>query len=318
MKQRRTKKALVAMACLCFVLGLYSGKAIARERHEEKFEKTESLARDGKVFLSNISGSIEVKTWAEEKVKIEALKVSEASTLSRAQENAKMVLIEVKKEANILRVETKYPEHRGKDSINVSVNYQLWIPDKASIDLDCVSGEVTAEGIGGSARVNTVSGTIKLKNVEKGAECNSTSGDLVLQNIKGDIDANTTSGTISASQIVGSINSGTVSGTIEMSEVSDAKTIKASSVSGSIRYQGKINPDGRYSLKTTSGQVEMTLPSDSSFELDADTFSGHIDSDFPIEISGKIVPRQFHGVVNKGGARISLSSFSGNIKLRKS
>jgi len=99
---------------------------------------------------------------------------------------------------------------------------------------------------------------------------------------------------------------------------SKSQLFKASSVSGSIRYQGKINPDGRYSLKTTSGQVEMTLPSDSSFELEADTFSGHIDSDFPIEISGKIVTREFHGVVNKGGARISLSSFSGNIKLRKS
>jgi DUF4097 and DUF4098 domain-containing protein YvlB len=316
MKQKIIKKALVAMACLCFVLSLYSGKAIARERHEEKFERIESLARDGKVFLSNISGSIEVKTWAEEKVKIDALKVSEASTLSRAQENAKMVLIEVKKEANILRIETKYPEHRRGYSINVSVNYKLWIPDKAFVDLNSVSGEVTAEGIGGSARVNTVSGTINLENVEKGADCKSTSGDLVLQNIKGDIDANTTSGEISASKIVGSIHAVSVSGDIELNDVSEAKVIKASSVSGSISYQGKINSDGKYSLKTTSGQIVMDLPSDSGFELEADTFSGHIDSDFPIEISGKIAPREFHGVVNKGGGYISLSSFSGSIRIK--
>jgi hypothetical protein len=317
MKKRRIRKALVTLACFCFVLGLYSAKAAARERFEEKFEKTESLARDGKVFLSNVSGRIEVKTWAEEKVKIDALKVSQASTLSRAQENAKKVLIEVKKEANMLRIETKYPEHRGGDSINVSVNYQLWIPDKASVDLDCVSGEVAAEGIGGSARLKTISGAIKLKDVEKGADCNSTSGDLVLENIKGDVDAYTTSGLISANQIAGSIDAETVSGSIEMSEVSDAKTVKANSISGSIRYQGKISSEGKYSLKTTSGQVVMTLPSDSSFEFEAETFSGHVDSDFPIQVSGKIGPREIRGVVNKGGAYISLSCFSGSIILKK-
>jgi DUF4097 and DUF4098 domain-containing protein YvlB len=320
MNQKIIKKSLVTIACLSFVLCLYSGKAIARERYEEKFEKTESLARDGKVFLSNISGRIEVKTWAEEKVKIDALKVSEASALSRAQENAKIVLIEVKKEANTLRIETKYPEHRERESINVSVNYQLWIPDKAFVDLDSVSGEVTAEGIGGSARVNTVSGNIKLENVEKGVDCNSTSGDLVLKNVKGDVDANTTSGKISASQIIGSIHAVSVSGDIELSDVSEAKVIKASSVSGSIRYQGKIMPEGKYSLKTMSGQIVLDLPSDSSFELEADTFSGHIDSDFPIEISGKIVPREFprefHAVVNKGGGYITLSSFSGSIGIK--
>jgi len=319
MKQNQLKKGLVILACLCFLSGFSLLGASTREKHEEKFEKTESLARNGKVSLRNIAGRIEVKTWDKEQVKIDALKLSEASTLSRAAENSKKVTIEVKKEDNLLRIETKYPEHgeyRGKDSLNVSVEFRLWIPDKASAEVRSISGDVVAEGIGGSVGVDTVSGTVDVKDAQQGVDCESISGELVLQNIKGDVYANTTSGTISASKIIGSIHAVSVSGSIEFGEVSEAKVIKANSVSGDIRYQGTISSEGRCSLKTTSGRIEMTLPSDSSFELEADTFSGHIDSDFPIQVSGRIAPKEVRGVVNKGGASITLSSFSGSITIK--
>ena len=39
--------------------------ARADERIEQKFEKIESLEKDGKVILSNISGTIEVRGWCE-------------------------------------------------------------------------------------------------------------------------------------------------------------------------------------------------------------------------------------------------------------
>jgi hypothetical protein len=62
----------------------------------------------------------------------------------------------------------------------------------------------------------------------------------------------------------------------------------------------------------------MTIPANSAFEFDAGTFSGVIDSDFPVEVSGKMSSRELHGVVNKGGSALRLSTFSGDIDLKKS
>lgn len=319
MKLNKITRMMILVA-MSLALGLYPVISVAREKHEEKFEKTVALAKDGKVFLSNVSGDIEVKTWKEEQVKIDALKVSEASSLSQAQENSKKVTIEVNKEDNVLRIETKYPEHGkiwGHESLNVSVHYSLWIPEKASLEIKSVSGDVKAEGVGALAGVNAVSGDVDIMRAAQGADCSTVSGELKLEDIAGDVDLKSVSGTITINRVSGSVDAETVSGDIELSEVSDAKSLKLKTLSGDIIYQGKVNPNGRYNLKSHSGDIDMTLPSDSAFEFEAETFSGDIKTDFQLEVSGKISPREFHGVVNKGGAFISVSTFSGNIDLKK-
>jgi len=108
-----------------------------------------------------------------------------------------------------------------------------------------------------------------------------------------------------------------VSGDIELRDVSEAQTVSAKSVSGGITYSGKIKAGGRYELKAHSGDVRMTIPADSTFDFEANTFSGSIDSDFEIQVVGKISPREIHGTVGKGGATIKLKSFSGSIDLKK-
>ncbi|HSA96295.1 MAG TPA: hypothetical protein VLJ16_09600, partial [Acidobacteriota bacterium] len=72
-KLNRTGMAAVVAAV--FIVAFVAGPALAAEqKHEEKFAKTEALAKNGKFYLSNISGQIEVAVWKEAQVKIEALK----------------------------------------------------------------------------------------------------------------------------------------------------------------------------------------------------------------------------------------------------
>ena len=320
MRKFHKPRALIVLATLGLAFVFLSAEAMAGDRHEEKFEKTEALAKDGKVFLSNVSGDIEVRTWDKDEVKIDALKVSEASSLSQAKENCGLVTIEVTKEAGLLRIETKYPQQKtfwGGKSINVSVDYKLWIPAKASAEVKSVSGDVELEAIGGAVKVGVVSGSVTLMKAAAGADLHTVSGDLTLEDIAGNAYLKTVSGDIGVTRIKGSIEAETVSGEIEMREVTEAGSISAKSLSGNVDYQGKINPQGRYTLKSHSGDITMTIPADSGFEFDAETFSGVIDSDFQIEVSGKVSPRELHGVVNKGGAALRLSTFSGDIDLKK-
>jgi hypothetical protein len=318
MRLNKTLKILGIFLALFLFLGIYSSQALAKERYEEKFEKTESLAKDGEVTLKNVSGGIEVKSWNKNQVRIEALKVSKASSLSKAKEGAAKVAIEVEKEGNSIRIETKYPKSKiWKKSVNVSVHYNLWIPEKASIKVKSVSGSVGLEEIGGTAKVDVVSGNVEVKKADKEVDCQTVSGKLILQDITGDAYLKTVSGKIVVNRIRGSIDAETVSGGLDLIEVSKAKVVKGKVLSGSIVYKGDINPEGKYKLKAFSGTVEMILPADSSFEFEAKTFSGTIKTDFKVTTTGVIKKTEMHGVVNQGGADVTLETFSGSIYLRK-
>ncbi|MFO7732277.1 MAG: DUF4097 family beta strand repeat-containing protein [Candidatus Aminicenantes bacterium] len=301
-------------------LALVAAPALAREKYEEKFEKTEALAKDGKVYLSNISGDNVIKTWKENQVRILALKVSQASTAAKAKENAGEVTIEVTREGDGLRIETKYPKRRtpwgGQDSVNVSVDYEVWVPEGASVEVRSVSGDVDMAPIGGRARVNCVSGDVDILGAA-GADVELVSGDLTVENIAGDAYVKAVSGDIRMTGIKGSVGAESVSGDIELVDVSDAATVTGKSVSGDIIYQGTIMPGGRYELKIHSGTIHMDIPASSSFDLEADTFNGVIDSEFEIQVVGKISPREVRGTVGKGGATVRLKSFSGDIELKK-
>lgn len=320
MRNPSIRKAAFLTAALFTVAVVFATPVQGKETYEEKFEKTIALAADGKVHISNVSGDIEVRTWGEAQVKIQALKVSKASSSAKAKENAQKVEIEINEEAKFLRIETKYPKDkkfRGGDSINVSVDYWLWIPGKAAIKASTVSGDVDVEGLGGSAELSAVSGNVDVRKALNGADCNAVSGDLTLSDIQGDVYLRTVSGGIKVKRIKGSINGETVSGDLEMTEVSDASTVRGKVLSGEILYRGSINRNGTYNLKAHSGEVEMILPADSAFDFEAETFSGTIDLDFEVQVSGKISPKEIRGVVNGGGASVNLASFSGNIKLKK-
>jgi len=322
MKLFQKVKWMAVLTGLLFLIGLnlVDGAIDAKEKYEEKFEKTVSLARDGEVNLTNVSGYIEVRTWDRNEVKIDALKISKASTVAKAKENAARVEIVVEKEGNILNIETEYPERKrgwGEDSINVSVNYNLTIPAKASAKITSVSGSIDLEKIGGAAKVKAVSGDVTISEAHKGVDLEAVSGDIHAQNVTGDAYLNAISGRINAEGIRGSIKASVVSGRIELSDVSEADNVHANSVSGSIVYEGKINRGGRYTLTGHSGSVEMIIPSDSAFEFEATTFSGRIQSDFEIKVSGLISKRKISGVVNNGGAVVKLTTFSGNVYLKK-
>jgi hypothetical protein len=319
MRRTKARIGIAILACLAFGLTLGTAAAFGRERYEEKFAKTVALAKDGKVYLVNISGDIEIKSSKEDQVRIEALKVSEASSLEKAKENAALVPIEVTSEAGVVRIETKYPENRGswgRESINVSVDYKIWIPEKASAEVKSVSGDVDTAGIGGQVRVKSVSGDVRVLGAV-GADINVVSGDVTAENIAGDAYLKTVSGTVLATKVKGSVESESVSGDLTLKDVSEARSVSGKTVSGTIAYSGTILPGGNYEFSAHSGNVELRLPAASAFDLEASTFSGVIDSEFQIQVVGKLSPKEVHGTVNGGGARIRAKAFSGNVEIKK-
>ena len=90
------------------------------------------------------------------------------------------------------------------------------------------------------------------------------------------------------------------------------------STSGDIHYSGRILGGGQYEFKSHSGDVIITIGDDVGFELEANTFSGEIESDFEMRVSsGGRHGRSISAVIGNGSAMIEVTTFSGNIMLRK-
>lgn len=302
------RTGFILMLCLLFVLPVLAG-----DNYEEKVTRVENLARDGKVFLSNVSGDVKVMVWKEEKVKLEAVKTASSK------EKADRVTVEVTTEPGQVRIETRYPES-GKwfgGQNNVSVDYTLWIPEQASIEIKSVSGDVRTEKTSGSVKISTVSGSATVVGGKKSISVKAVSGSIRVSEAEGDLDLNSVSGDIEVQSVRGAVEAEVISGSIRLMDIREARRVSAKSISGTVEYRGPVLPDGIYRFSSHSGGVKLLLPAESSFDLEASSFSGSVTTEFPVEMIGKISGKNIQGKVGKGGAQISAKSFSGNVEIRK-
>jgi len=336
------KKTIMTVICALFgvvmLLGAYPDREADRERYEEKFEQSVALARDGKVILRNLAGDIEVKVWDKAEVQIQALKVSRTDSEEQAGKNFEKVTIEVSKDGNTLRIETKRDRDYFKNSSNiknVTVDFWLTIPARSAADMKSISGDIVMEDIGGDAKADTVSGDIDMTGIAgvlkayavsgdltvtgagSGVDCESVSGELKIRGVKGGADLKTVSGDILLENSQGDVEAEVVSGDIELIDISGADEVRSKSVSGSVKYVGSLSRDGTYNFNSLNGDVTLLLPSGTAFDLYAKTFSGDISTDFEITLTGKLSKKELRGEVNGGGAELTLKTFSGDVYLKK-
>ncbi len=94
--------------------------------------------------------------------------------------------------------------------------------------------------------------------------------------------------------------------------------------SGTINFEGTFDTPGTTQFQTTNGEITVTVPSSSSFHLDASTNSGSINSDFPnvhIQDNTSGSGQSVNGVV--GGSsqgqvpNVVIKSDSGDINLHQ-
>jgi DUF4097 and DUF4098 domain-containing protein YvlB len=306
---KRSKYDIAQLAILTIVICLPS---LGFARAEEKIVETYALERTGKVYLENVAGDITVSTWAKDAIEITAIK------RGGRERDLDDVTIHIRQIDGNIRIITKHDrEFSLFRSRSVSVHYSIIAPDQASMRIMTISGDVEARQIGGFLHAETVSGEIKVRVAENGVQCKSTSGDIDLEYIKGDAELHTVSGDISVQEIEGSIEAGTVSGDIDLEAFSHAEEIEVSSTSGDIDLRGELSRGGVYRLDSFSGDTRVVIPSRSDFELSAKTFSGSVDCDFELKMSGKFEAKKVRGTAGKGGASLRISSFSGRIRIMK-
>jgi DUF4097 and DUF4098 domain-containing protein YvlB len=120
--------------------------------------------------------------------------------------------------------------------------------------------------------------------------------------------------------IEGDAHSESTSGDIVLTRL-DSREVEASTTSGEVTFSGSLANDGRYEFHSHSGNIELTVPASASARFSVETFSGELDSAFPITLQPgdrtSRRPRRFEFTVGSGGARVIAETFSGDLEIRK-
>ena len=284
----------------------------------ENFSRRLRLGSSGRVSLSNVSGAIVVSGASGDEVSIEATKRTRG-----ARSLLDDVRIEVEERSGRINIRTVYPE-RGWRGEGVSVDYTLTIPAQAAIDVVSVSGSVKVSRVKGTISATTISGDVALSEAARIELAKAISGSIEI--VDSTLEAETELSTVSGSMRLRDVNARdlqlkTVSGRFEATALSSDR-LNIQSISGRVDFSGKLSRNGRYSFGSHSGSVRLALLQEAGFELDADTFSGSIRSDFPgrtVQASGgrSRSARSLEATVGDGSATVRVQTFSGSIVIER-
>ncbi len=179
------------------------------------------------------------------------------------------------------------------------------------------NSSVLVNDAGGDVQAESINDNVTITNVRGRVVANAVSGNIIVGKVEEGVRAIGISGSVQISDAKGRIEVSTVSDSINLNNV-ESRGVTASSVSGSVRFTGKLSTDGVYNFNSHSSDVILLLPADSSFRLTARSISGSINIEFPCQLSSGIALKDIQCTVSKGGADVRATSFSGSVNIRKS
>ncbi len=295
-------KALIlyalATVSVATVLPAQSDRRDRGDRDGMRIDTTLTLGANGTVDLSLLSGEIVVTGGSGRQVRIVA--ESERGDLR------------LEHSTNRITLRTERNRGRGGDT-----EYRVTVPTGTRVVMASSSGDLTARGTKGEVEATSMSGEISITDASGDVQAEALSGNVEISKVSGSVSAQAVSGDITVEDVSGAVEVESVSGEIVLHGIT-SKSVRGVTVSGEIDFAGTVAPDGRYELNSHSGDVRASLPDNVNALISVSTFSGEIDSDFPLTLQPgdrRGQHQQFEFRIGSGGARIQLESFSGDIYL---
>lgn len=214
---------------------------------------------------------------------------------------------------------------------NISISYEVVVPAETDLRAQTGSGDQSVEGIRGPLDVSAGSGGLKISAIGDRVHAETGSGDIDIERVKGNVHAKTGSGSIDANDIAGAFEGDSGSGHITLQQTAPGSvrvdtgsggmelhgvhgSLEAKAGSGTIRAEGE--PTGAWTVHTGSGEVQLKLPSNAAFDLDAHTSSGSISVDHPHDVQGSVGRKEVRGRVGGGGVPVEVQTGSGDIQIQ--
>jgi hypothetical protein len=247
------------------------------------------------VTIQNVgNGRIEVKSWKSPEIVIVGTQASEK------------VSVDMEQVDNRVALSTRMLDKSARPE-ELEANFQITVPEETELQIKTDSGLIYVEQVYGDMTLETVAGDVHLKEV---------SGYIIVKSV---------GGSLICTQCAGKLNFNTISGNAQILQP-QLSSVNVSTLSGTVLFDGDFIRTGIYTMRSSTGLVEVRFSGNDSFALNAHTTSGTVDNQavaflkpdsrglthFTSRIGKALV-----GTVNAGLAKVDLSSFSGTIRIRK-
>ena len=276
---------------------------------EKEFKDILPFVEGGSIYLENVNGNTEAKSWNRAEVEVKALIKVKAGDAKEAEATLGKVEILINKSLNKINIEVDYPKNAkgsglwnllfGKGKPVVSTSFWLTVPKKSDLDMNTTNGKVEVSDIEGKVLSRSTNGSVYVRNVVGSTESKTTNGSIFAVDLRGDAVAKTTNGKINMRRIDGNINAKSTNGEIyaEVLGITKGKDME---------------------FITMNGSVKVLLPKDINADLEAKTNNGKIYTEYPISMVGEISKKQITGKINNGGHLIYIETTNGGIEILES
>jgi len=261
-------------------------------------DTTAPVHRGQRLAASVFAGSITVKTWNRDAIRIQGG--------TRKQDR-----LDINTEGSTISVETS-GERGPAGSADVAITMPAWM----AVELAGVETDISVEGCKCAVNIETVRGDVAVKGGEGNVSAQSVEGSVTVTDVNGRVEAQSVNESVTVQRVTGDVTVQTVNGDVTL-EAIKSSSVEASTVNGDIVYDGTIQSGGRYELSTHQGDMAVSMPENANATVSVNTFNGTFESDFPVTLTGKSQRRKFSFTIGTGSARVDLESFGGDIRLAR-
>lgn len=314
------------MVLFLFAVLLGNPLLLPADRAEGSFERTLTVSGAVELRVSTGAGSIQIRKGPAGSVRVVARIRAQDAFGDPA--------------ALVREVEQNPPISQSGNAItlgdhvrrwnHVSISYDLTVPEETQASASTGSGGIDIYDVRRQVDAATGSGSIQIERVGAGAQARTGSGSIIVSSTGGSVTASTGSGRIELTGINGRAEAQTGSGGITVIGATGA--VRARAASGHVRVEkavgdvtaesasGGVEVDGapksfHWELSTASGNVRVSLPRDTPFELDAHSSSGSITTSHPLTVSGTIRRNELRGVSIRPENHIRIRAASGSVRV---
>jgi DUF4097 and DUF4098 domain-containing protein YvlB len=265
---------------------------------QQQTDTTFSVRSGSRIEVETFGGSITVRTWNRDEVRVQA-------------QHGRREIVDIDARGSSVRIEAE-----GHMGVAKDVRFNLMVPRNVSIEASGVQTDIDIEGVSGDIDAETVQGNIRVVGGGR-LKLESVEGDVIVSGARGRVQASTVNRGVQVRDVVGDLDLETVNGPIIMQKV-QATSVDASTVNGRIVYDGTLRDGGDYALATHNGQIWLVVPGGTNASISVSTFNGELDTTFEIpRFESDARRRSYNFVLGNGKARIDLETFGGDINLRR-
>lgn len=310
--EKRFKWSVAVSTILLFVLLLMTAKGFAQNVDEAY--RTESFKVNGNVNLEvqTFGGSIKVIGSNGNEVEVEMYVRKRGRYIYAGDADLRDYEIDIEKNGNTVSAIAKRKSSSGWNwnKEGYSISFVVYTPHNTRTRLKTSGGSVSASNLNGTQELRTSGGSVSIDEVTGDMALRTSGGSVKIQNASGNIDARTSGGSIRAETASGDLNLRTSGGSITL-KTTDGN-VDARTSGGSIKAEVE-KPNEHIKLRTSGGNISLTVPSDKGYDLDLDGNRVNVELK---NFSGRAERDEIRGTFNGGGIEISAKTSGGSVTLK--